>query len=62
MECLKRAKAYLNENQPMRTFELTDEEQELLKPYPFLSAKKVLYVTNVSENDLPAMNNVLCNS
>lgn len=57
VECLKRAQAHLNENKPMRSLELTPEEQECLKPYPFLSAKKILYVANVSENDLPEMDN-----
>jgi ribosome-binding ATPase len=57
VECLKRAQTHLNENKPMRTFELNAEEQECLKAYPFLSAKKVLYVANVSENDLPEMDN-----
>lgn len=57
VDCLKRAQAHLNENKPMRSLELTPEEQECLKAYPFLSAKKVLYVANVSENDLPDMDN-----
>lgn len=57
VECLKRALTHLNENKPIRSLELTPEEQEYLRPYPFLSAKKVLYVTNVSENDLPEMDN-----
>lgn len=57
VEVLKRAQAHLNDNLPMRTFEATTEEQECLKAYPFLSAKKVLYVANVSEDDLPEMDN-----
>jgi ribosome-binding ATPase len=57
MECLKKVQEHLNENKPVRALELTAEEQEYLKPYPFLSAKKVLYVANVSENDLPEMDN-----
>lgn len=57
VDCLKRAQAHLNENKSMRSLDLTTEEQECLKPYPFLSAKKVLYVANVSEDDLPEMNN-----
>lgn len=56
-ECLKKVQAHLNDNLPVRTMELTAEEWELLKPYPFLSGKKVIYVANVSENDLPEMNN-----
>lgn len=57
VECLKRAQAHLNENQAIRTLELNEEEQECLKLYPFLSGKKVLYVANVSEEDLPRMDN-----
>lgn len=57
VDCLKRAQAHLNEDKPMRALELTEEERECLKPYPFLSAKKVLYVANVSEDDLPHMEN-----
>ncbi len=56
-DLLKRIKEHLDQNQPVRTFALTAEEKELLKPYPFLTAKKCLYVANVSENDLPAMEN-----
>ena len=57
-ELLKRIMVHLNDNKPVRTFVLTPEEKELLIPYPFLSAKKVLYVANVSEKDLPGMENV----
>lgn len=57
VECLKKAQEHLNDNKPIRTLELTVEEQECLIPYPFLSAKKVLYVANVSEEDLPEMDN-----
>lgn len=57
MECLKRLSDHLNENMPARTFVCTEEEKEYLKPYRFLSAKKVLYVANVSESDLPEMDN-----
>lgn len=57
VECLQRAQAHLNEDKPIRTLPLTEEEKLLIQPYPFLSAKKVLYVANVSENDLPHMTN-----
>lgn len=56
-DCLKRAQAHLNQDKPIRTLEMTPEEKESIKAYPFLSAKKVLYVANVSENDLPSMDN-----
>lgn len=54
---LQRIRDHLNENKPVRTVEFSEEEIELLKPYPFLTAKKVLYVANVSEKDLPEMEN-----
>lgn len=54
---LKKAEAHLNENMPIRSLELTEEEKEAIQPYPFLSAKRVLYVANVSEDDLPEMDN-----
>lgn len=57
VECLKRVEAHLNENKPVRTLELNQEEKECIKLYPFLSAKKVLYVANVSEEELPEMEN-----
>jgi GTP-binding protein YchF len=56
-ECLKRALAHLNEDKPIRSLSLNEEEKQLLQPYPFLSAKKVLYVANVSEQDVPHMTN-----
>jgi GTP-binding protein YchF len=57
VELLKRIIAHLNESKSMRSMVLTDEEQEMLVPYPFLTRKKILYVANVSESDLPEMEN-----
>lgn len=57
ISALKKVQEHLNETRPVRTLSLTDEEKELLKPYPFLTQKKVLYVANVSEDDLPEMEN-----
>jgi len=54
---LQRVQTHLNQNLPVRTLALTEEEKELLKPYPFLTAKKVLYAANVSDADLPHMEN-----
>jgi len=56
-ELLKRIMAHLNESKPVRTMTFTHEEQELLKLYPFLTQKKVLYAANVAESDLPSMEN-----
>lgn len=57
LECLKKIQDHLNNGNPVRTLALTDEERELIKPYPFLTAKKVLYVANVDDSDLPSMEN-----
>ena len=56
-DVLLKAKEHLDQNKPMRTLELTEEEMELIQAYPFLTQKKVLYAANVSENDLPSMEN-----
>lgn len=57
IECLKKAIAHLNENQPLRTATFTPEESELLAPYPFLTLKQVIYAANVGEETLPSMEN-----
>lgn len=41
----------------MRALSFTEEEKILLQPYYFLTQKKVLYVANVAEKDLPEMEN-----
>ena len=57
LQLLERLRDHLDKNLPVRTFELNKDEQTLLKPYPFLTQKKVLYAANVSEEDLPSMEN-----
>jgi len=54
---LEQVVAHLNDDLPLRTLDLSKEQLELLQPYPFLTQKKVLYLANVSENDLPEMTN-----
>ncbi len=56
-ELLARAITHLNDNKPLRSMSVTKEEALLLKAYPFLTLKKVLYATNVAESDLPSMEN-----
>lgn len=57
LDLLKKAQDYLNQNQPLRKCSLSPAELEIAAKYPFLTLKKVLYVTNVSEKDLPGMDN-----
>lgn len=54
---LARVRDHLNTSKPVRMLEFTPEELEILRPYPLLTMKRVIYATNVSENDLPEMEN-----
>lgn len=56
---LKKATAHLNQSLPMRALTLTPEEEILSHQYNFLTKKKVLYVCNVGEPDVPAFDNPL---
>lgn len=57
VDFLKKALAHLNQNLPMRALKLTPEEEIVARQYNFLTKKKVLYICNVSENDIPALDN-----
>lgn len=57
VEVLQKVKEHLDKELPVRSLELEEEELEAIEPYRFLTAKKVLYVANVSEDDLPEMDN-----
>ena len=54
---LEKVRDHLDKNLPLRKFDLNNEERLLLRSYPFLTQKKVLYAANVSEADLPNMEN-----
>lgn len=54
---LKKVEAHLNQSKSLRLLELTPEEKESISAYNFLTSKKVLYACNVSDNDLPSMEN-----
>ena len=53
LRLLERVQETLDSGKPVRSIELTPEEQALLKDTNFLTAKPVLYVANVGEDDLP---------
>lgn len=54
---LRKVQDHLDKQLPVRTLACSAEELLLLKPYPLLTQKKILYVANVSEADLPEMDN-----
>ncbi len=58
-DCLSRIREHLNQSKPVRILSLSEEELELIKQYPLLTQKKVLYIANVSEEYLPSMENPL---
>ncbi|MBR1765200.1 MAG: redox-regulated ATPase YchF [Ruminococcus sp.] len=51
VDFLERLKAHLEDGKPARSFEMTEEELELLKETPLLSLKPVIYAANLSEAD-----------
>jgi len=57
IEVLIRIRDHLDKGKPVRSLGLNEVEKELIKIYPFLTEKKVLYVANVAEEELPSMEN-----
>ena len=51
---------HLNEGNPIRSFDLTDDEKAILKPYCLLTAKPTMYIANVEEDGFE--NNTLLES
>ena len=49
---LTKLKEALEQNIPIRRIELTDEEKRYIKPFNLLTNKPIIYVANVSEDDL----------
>ncbi|QAT40002.1 redox-regulated ATPase YchF [Clostridium sp. JN-9] len=52
LDVMERIKAHLESEKPVRTMDFTEEEAELVKSYFLLTTKPVLYVANISEDDL----------
>ena len=51
-EVLRKCKAHLNENQPIRSLEFNPDERKILKSFGLITGKKVLYIANVAEDDV----------
>jgi GTP-binding protein YchF len=52
-ELLRRLEPHLSEGRPLRVFDLTDDEELLIRGYRFLTQKPVLVVLNIDESRLP---------
>lgn len=53
---LEKAEAHINAEKPLRSLDLPDDERIEAKAYGFLTAKQVLYIANVDEDDLAGEN------
>jgi GTP-binding protein YchF len=51
-EILRKAKPHLNQGKPLRSLEWDADEKKLIKSLGLITAKKVLYVANVGEDDV----------
>lgn len=49
---LQRFKEQLEEEKPLRELDITDDEQKLMKGFQFITAKPILYVINISEDQI----------
>ncbi len=52
VELLNKIKTNLEQNIAIRQVELTDAEQKLIKSFNLLTAKPIIYMANISEDDL----------
>jgi ribosome-binding ATPase len=52
VEVIKKCQAQLATNEPLRKLKFTPDESKAMSSFGLMSAKPILYVTNVDENDL----------
>src|SRR5699024_7068425 len=52
LEILEKVKEWLSQGKPTRTMKLSEEEKEILKDAFLLTMKPILYIANVSEEQL----------
>lgn len=55
LELLNKLLKHLEDSKPIRTYELNEEEKDLLKEVYLLTIKPIIYVANVSENQISTM-------
>ncbi|MCP4023636.1 MAG: redox-regulated ATPase YchF [Desulfobacteraceae bacterium] len=52
LELMNRMKAHLETEAPLRLFDLTEDEEKMIRSYPFITLKKMVVAINVAEDDL----------
>ncbi|GKX66112.1 redox-regulated ATPase YchF [Inconstantimicrobium mannanitabidum] len=55
-DLMERIKAHLEANKPIRTLDVTEDEDEFIKTLFMITSKPVLYACNISEDDLMSGN------
>lgn len=58
---LEKIKVSLEKNIPIRNLDINDDEQAIIKPFHFLTAKPIIYMANVSEADAAGEDNLYVN-
>ena len=61
VEILEKCKKALEEDIPLRQIDLNKEEKEVIKSYSFLTLKPIIYLANITENDIGNENNKYVN-
>ncbi len=56
---LKKCQEILEEERPIRDLDLSDAEQLIIKGFQFLSAKPILFVLNIGENEIAIENSLI---
>ncbi|WDP89880.1 MAG: redox-regulated ATPase YchF [Desulfobacter sp.] len=49
---MQKMQAHLEEEKPLRQLELTEDEDKMIRSYPFITLKKMVIAVNVGEEDL----------
>src|ERR1700747_769707 len=55
---LERCKATLEQNVPLRTLDLSQDEEKIIRGFQFLSQKPMLFVLNIGEEDVARMHEI----
>ena len=58
VEALEKCKKALEENIPLRQIDLDKDEKNILKSYSFLTLKPIIYLANVTEDDIGNEDNI----
>ena len=57
VELLTKIKEYLVKNEPVRKINFTEDELKIIKPFNLLTLKPIIYVANVSEDNINSISN-----